>query len=127
MTSPIIPRCSCIISGPHGHCWYQREHPADKDGCLHHPPLVLQLLVLQGHLDSHQPVYVDTDKVVVGSTEEDDSEAGDALTENTSKCPPANSDCVEWDDKTNKKISAGQGDHDQVEPLKVINLRYYKS
>ena len=116
--SSIILRSSCVKAGPHGDCRHQREDPAGKDGCLHQPPLVLQLLVLQRHLDSEQSVPIHADKIVDGGAEKDDGHAGDNLTEMLSKSPPTKSDCVERDEKANQKVGAGKRDHDEVESLR---------
>ena len=119
-TRPIIFLSSGIhTSDPHWHCWNQGESPACKDTNLHHPSLVFHLLVPQRHLDSKQPVKVDKDKVVDGGTEKDDNHAGDKLAEVIAKGPSTNPDSVERGDETNQEICTSQGDHDQIESLKI--------
>ena len=75
------------------------------------------------------PVDVDTNKVVDGSTEEDDDHAGDEVTHVGSKLPEAEAESVEWSQYSNKKVSHCQGYHDQVESLLikiyVLNSIYY--
>ena len=88
-----------IKFSPHWYSRYQGHQPAAGNSQLHHPPLVLQFFVPQRHLDGKQSVPIDTNKVVDGGTEEDDSHTGDKLTEVVTKCPATNTDCIERNDE----------------------------
>ena len=89
------------VIGPHGKCWEEREKPAESD-----PHLYLfsagSVSVGHGEPDGKQPVDVDEDKVVDGTTEEDDNAAGDQLAHELPHRPSSDPESVEWNDHPTK-------------------------
>ena len=85
-TARAVILVSSGVIRPHGKSREERQNPAESYPHLY-LPATGSVSVSQGELDSKQAVKVDEDKVVDGTTEEDDSAAGDQLAHGSSQRP----------------------------------------
>ena len=96
---------------------HQASKNKEEDGC----PLFRLRLVLQRADDGLEPVHVEPDKHVDGGVDEEDDAAVEEVADGGAVHRDYSAEGAEREEQTDSKVSEGETDDEQVEPLENSN------